>query len=99
MEHPGVVECSKNFLALRALIQGKAMERLKYECRERDPQIIKADSPYYNNPPAFAMHQYLFFMCYKCQKPYFAGGYACQEASAGFDPKDLICGRYDFMSD
>jgi len=37
------------------------------------------------------MHQYLFFLCYRCRRPYFAGGYECQEAGAVFDAKELVC--------
>jgi len=37
------------------------------------------------------MKSYLFYLCYKCQKPYFAGVYQCQEAGGAYDPKELVC--------
>jgi hypothetical protein len=65
--------------------------RLKYEGKDRDPAVISPNGRYYNKMVDFAMHLFLFFMCYQCKKPYFAGGYQCQEANAPFDPKELIC--------
>jgi len=56
----------------------RMVHRLIYEGREKDPAIIKPNGRFYNDPTAFAMHQFLFYMCFKCKKPYFAGGYQCQ---------------------
>lgn len=52
------------------------MQRLKYEGRERDAAIVNANGAFYNDPVGFAIKQYLFYMCFKCNLPYFAGGYA-----------------------
>lgn len=95
---------------MESRIQKLALDRLKYECRENDKELKDSNSQYFNNPLAWAMvipsfskmmmlnfilqHIYLFFMCYECKKPYFAGGYQCQAGSVAFDEKELICPSY-----
>ena len=38
---------------------------------------------------------YAYFLCYKCQKPYYGGKRSCAEAMAPrdekYDPKELMC--------
>jgi hypothetical protein len=40
---------------------------------------------------------YAYFMCFKCQKPYFGGRKNCAEVmnnaqnAEGFNPKELVC--------
>lgn len=51
------------------------MQRLKYEGREKDAAIANANGAFHDDPVGFAMKQYLFYMCFKCNLPYFAGGY------------------------
>jgi len=36
---------------------------------------------------------YVFYECFKCKKPYFAGGYQCDPSDGEWDPKDLTCAR------
>jgi hypothetical protein len=91
MDHPALAGVMAPVKELRALVEKKATERLEFEGRAKDPAIVKPSGAYFNNPVGFAMHQYLFYMCFKCQRPYFAGGYQCQEANAPFDPKELMC--------
>lgn len=86
LHHQCIAEDLKQIDALEAKIADLAVQRLKHEGREREA-VSKGKSL-----RAYALSIYLFFACFKCKKPYFAGGYQCQEAAAAdFDPSDLIC--------
>lgn len=80
-------------LKLKEDIEARAMARLKYEGRLKDPKIYDKEQTYYNDPVAFAMHEYVFYPCHKCKKPYFAGGYQCDPSDNLWDPEELICPR------
>eukprot|EP00471_Norrisiella_sphaerica_P013846 CAMPEP_0184494926 /NCGR_PEP_ID=MMETSP0113_2-20130426/29957_1 /TAXON_ID=91329 /ORGANISM="Norrisiella sphaerica, Strain BC52" /LENGTH=740 /DNA_ID=CAMNT_0026880887 /DNA_START=217 /DNA_END=2440 /DNA_ORIENTATION=- len=89
ISHPMLKKDMSKWQHLRKKIETKALERLKYEKRTTDPKIM---SSYNGDPVAFAMHEYLFYSCFKCKQPYFAGNYACQAADDGkFDPAELLC--------
>jgi len=91
MNHPSLTSILAPIQALEKDIQTRALQRLAHEGREKDPAIVNANGAFFGDPLAFAMKQYLFYMCYKCKRPYFAGGYACQEANVAFDPAELVC--------
>lgn len=91
MHHPSLTSILKPIEELEEGIRKKSHERLIYEGREKDPAIVNASGRFYNNPVGFAMHQFLFYMCFQCKKPYFAGGYQCQEANSPFNPEELVC--------
>jgi len=89
IEHPALLKPLKPWRRMRKKIQRKALQRLKYEKRTKDPKIA---SKFGGDMVAFAMHEYLFYKCFKCKEPYFAGNYACQAADDGkFDPAELLC--------
>jgi E3 ubiquitin-protein ligase MYCBP2 len=91
MEHPALAAQLAPILELERGIQTKALQRLKYESKDKDTEVTAPGGDYYQKPLEYAMKIYLFFMCFQCKKAYFAGGYQCQEASDAFDPKELIC--------
>jgi len=91
LENPALTPILAPILNLEAVIQDKALQRLKYEGQEKNAAIVNPSGRFYNDPLGFAMHQFLFFLCWQCKKPYFAGGYQCQEANTPFDPKELMC--------
>ena len=40
-----------------------------------------------------AMKKYAYYMCHKCDSPYFGGEYACAAAAGDeYDPTELVCG-------
>ena len=51
--------------ALKDRILELAMMRLHKDGRRNDDRILDPSSDYYNDPEAYAMHIYLFFMCYE----------------------------------
>jgi len=64
---------------LEKIVSEKALQRLEYEGRDKDSAVIDSSGEFYQKPVDYALKLYLFYMCFKCQKPYFAGGYQCQE--------------------
>lgn len=91
MQHPTLKDIIEPILQMQKGVVNKAMLRLEYEGRLDDPAIVNPDGMFYNDPQGFALKQYLFYMCFECNLPYFAGGYECQEADAPFDPSELVC--------
>lgn len=50
---------------------------------------------FHDDPVGFALKKYNYYMCYKCEKPYFGGERDCG-AGAGanaddYDPSELVC--------
>lgn len=91
MVHPAIAAPMAPHLAIQDHISKKAMERLVYENLTRCDKITDRKSPYYNKPQEYAEHRFLFFMCFKCKKPYFGGAYECGGAEPDVDHKSLIC--------
>ena len=92
MAHPALEAVLAPVIAMEKSITDKALQRLKYEGRESEPAIVNKGGEFFNNPVGFALKHYLFYQCFKCSRPYFAGGYQCVDASVqGFDPSELIC--------
>ncbi len=65
-----------------------ALNRLRIEGNEKHKEIVEPWGEYYGNPLAFAMHIYVFYQCYKCQKPYFAGNQICGAAGDDEDSEE-----------
>jgi hypothetical protein len=83
-------------------ISKKAIERLKFEGLHKDPRLIDPNSQWYGKDLEFALHKTSYYMCYECNKPYFAGLRECRGGPNDdnnpnrndYDPKDLICGAH-----
>jgi len=74
-------------------VKRKSLMRLKFENLEKHHDIISKGSHFYNDPLGFALHKFAYYLCYKCQKPYYGGDYQCAAAAAvEFDPSELLCG-------
>jgi len=79
---------------LKEAVKDRALKRLQYMKEENAKEITEKNSPFYNNPTAYAFKRYCYYLCFKCNKPYFGGERACnaEQRVAQHDPKDLICG-------
>ncbi|XP_051563854.1 E3 ubiquitin-protein ligase MYCBP2 isoform X5 [Myxocyprinus asiaticus] len=76
-------------------VRRKALMRLEYEGLHKSEAITMPGARFYNDPAAFAMNRYAYYVCYKCKKAYFGGEARCDaEAGQGddYDPSELICG-------
>lgn len=56
--------------------------------------MISPGGRYYQDPTAYAMDRYAYYVCYKCQKAYYGGEARCdvQQGGETFDPTELVCG-------
>ena len=69
------------------------MLRLGHEGLSSCPEITTEGLPFYQDPAGYAMHKYNYFLCSRCQNPYFGGERQCgEEAPANFDASELVCG-------
>lgn len=82
-------------------ISKMAVERLKFEGFNKDPRLTDPNSNWYKKDLEFALHKTSYYMCYECNKPYFAGLRECRggpgdnnNPNREYDPKDLICGAH-----
>lgn len=54
-------------------IKKRTEERLKFEGKHKDKQVVDPDGPFYNKPLEYGLKIFTYFMCFKCKKPYFGG--------------------------
>jgi len=91
--HPALEDLAEPLYKLREDVQRKALMRLKYEGLDKHPEITTKGSRWFNDATGFAMHKFAYYMCFKCQKPYFGGDYQCAAAAdQRWDPSELLCG-------
>lgn len=90
--HPTLKPITDPLLELRAVLRGKALMRLKYEGKDKAPELSNPDSRWYNDPEGYAEDLFAYYMCFKCKKPYYGGERVCGEAGGAFDPTELVCG-------
>ena len=92
MSHATLKPVLDPLLALRAVMRGKALMRLKYEGKDKAPDLSNPDSKWHNDPEGYAEDLFAYYECFKCKKPYYGGERVCGEAGGAFDPTELVCG-------
>ncbi|XP_043286736.1 E3 ubiquitin-protein ligase MYCBP2 isoform X2 [Venturia canescens] len=94
MEHPTLSEHLISILELYADVRRKALMRLEYEGLHKADAVTAVGGRYYQDPAAYAMDRYAYYVCYKCQKAYYGGEARCDAQIGGesFDPTELVCG-------
>lgn len=98
INHVDLAELLKPIRELEDEITIKAMERLKFEGLEKNPEIIEKGGQFFEDPEGFAMDRFSFYRCYDCKNPYFAGARVCgaagdEEDHPDDDPKELVCNK------
>ena len=64
----------------------------EFEKKDKDPEIAEEGGQFFGRPLDFAMDKYNYYMCFKCQKPYFGGERACGAGGGDdYDPTELVC--------
>ena len=64
----------------------------EFEKKDKDPEIVEEGGQFFGRPLDFAMDKYNYYMCFKCQKPYFGGERACGAGGGDdYDPTELVC--------
>lgn len=71
----------KKFKELETVVKGKALDRAKTENLAKDPRFLDPNYTYHNNLQGFGMYLCAFYMCFKCQVPYFGGLKDCLRAA------------------
>lgn len=86
-------EIKKNETFERTVIK-KALERAKFEDLHKHERIKKP--PFNNDLQSYALAKLSYYMCFKCQNPYFGGMKDCDQANqdyANFKKEELVCGK------
>lgn len=75
----------------------KCMERAKFEELHKHDRVCKnKDDRFYGKLQEYAMAKLSYYMCFKCQNPYFGGMKDCDAANqdyANFKKEELVCGK------
>ncbi|EFN81009.1 Probable E3 ubiquitin-protein ligase MYCBP2 [Harpegnathos saltator] len=93
MDHPTLSEQLASVKDLYDDVRRKALMRLEYEGLHKAEGAF-APGGRYQDPAAYAMERYAYYVCYKCQKAYYGGEARCDAQLGGesFDPTELVCG-------
>jgi E3 ubiquitin-protein ligase MYCBP2 len=97
IDHPLLEELMAPIRELKGDVERKALMRLEFEKKDKDPEIVEAGGAFHRNPVGFALKKYNYYMCYKCEKPYFGGERDCGAAAGAaanaddYDPSELVC--------
>jgi hypothetical protein len=78
------------------MVKKKAVERAKFEDLHKHPRLKDPKDNFYNKLEDFAMFKLSYYMCFKCQSPYFGGMKDCEAANAdfaNFKKEELVCGK------
>ena len=93
MQHELLVEQLRPFYLLEDQVRQMSLQRLTFESLLDHVDIVNPTGRFYRDPEGFALDHYMFYQCYDCQEPYFAGARACGAAGEEeVNRQDLICG-------
>ncbi|XP_046604041.1 E3 ubiquitin-protein ligase MYCBP2 isoform X2 [Neodiprion virginianus] len=94
IDHPALAEELVSVKALFEDVRRKALMRLEYEGLHKAEAVVAPGARYHQDPAAYAMDRYAYYVCYKCQKAYYGGEARCDAQLGGetFDPTELVCG-------
>ena len=96
MCHESLNNIKKEHIKLKNDIIKMGIERLKFEELLNDPRLTNKESRYYNNVNQFALDRLAFYLCNKCNSPYFGGMKSCDQVNSEneekYDASTLICG-------
>ena len=88
IQHWAFEESLAKWALLEADVNERALNRLRIEGNEKHREIVEPWGQFHGNPLGFANHIYVFYQCYKCKKPYFAGNQICGAADDEEDDED-----------
>jgi len=93
VSHPMLEDLMAPIIALKENVERKSLMRLQYDNLEKAPEIVEKGGRFFEDPVGFAMSRYAYYVCHKCEQPFFGGERVCAAARAGdFDASELICG-------
>lgn len=68
MKHEMLNEILAPILELYKDVHRKALMRLEYEGLHTVESVVTPGARFYNDPAAYAMDRYAYYVCYKCKK-------------------------------
>ena len=94
MQHVLLTDLLRPLYHLENQVRAMALQRLEFEALTDHTDIITPGGRFYQDPAGFSANFFMFYQCYDCQEPYFAGQRACGAAGVEEEVKreDLICG-------
>ena len=63
--------------AIRDVVEGKAVERAKFEGLDKHDRLKKPGDHFYGKLKEYAMFKMSYYMCFKCKQLYFGGMKDC----------------------
>eukprot|EP00474_Spongospora_subterranea_P000655 CRZ01113.1 hypothetical protein [Spongospora subterranea] len=94
--HPSVRSNMLNGIKLRKQLTSLAMQRLKLDGLTNAVEVSESGQKYYKQPEQYALDRFAFYLCFKCQKPYFGGRRQCGNLAGmdeeKFNAAELVCG-------
>ncbi|XP_052769359.1 uncharacterized protein LOC128209377 isoform X1 [Mya arenaria] len=94
IDHPKLKVLLETLCSLEDKVNKVAMARLEKDGLTKSKEITSPGGQYFNNPAGFATDKFIFYSCYACKKPYYAGEDSNGCASAMEDTLEeanLIC--------
>ena len=72
-------------------LRRRALVRLQYEKLDSHADITAPSGAHYNDPVGFALHRFAYYLCFKCNLPYYGGEYHCIAAGgpAHINPSEV----------
>jgi len=77
IDHNSLKNEMKPVLSLYQEIQTKSLQQLKTDQLDQEEVIINKDGEYYQKPHLYALKIYAYYLCFKCQRPYYGGKHNC----------------------
>ncbi|KAL3880994.1 hypothetical protein ACJMK2_033195 [Sinanodonta woodiana] len=95
MEHPLLTDMLTPIRALYEEVKRMALTRLIHDGLQDTESIRTPGSQFYQDKAGFAINKYAYYICFKCQKPYFGGEARCEEQDVVENHKkeDFVCVR------
>lgn len=95
LEAPQLEKVFRPMMSLYEKVKSKAMMRLEYENKSKVDALTDPKSKFFQKPGEYSLDRYTYYLCFKCDSPYYGGEARCLDAvnvSDEYDPSELVCG-------
>ena len=95
LEAPQLEKVFRPMMSLYEKVKTKALMRLEYENKSKVEALTDEKSKFYQKPSEYSLDRYTYYLCFKCNEPYYGGEARCLDAvivSDEYDPSELVCG-------
>ena len=95
LEAPQLEKVFRPMMTLYEKVKSKAVMRLDYENKKKVEALTDEKSKFFQKPSEYALDRYTYYVCFKCNEPYYGGEARCLDAanvSDDYDPSELVCG-------